>query len=106
MYNDFTKGILKSISINDGAIESNQKLYVILDNFSHVELYIGNKISFRVKGDAYLTAMIKWVATAIQDKKNIHNITLEELVNKFAIPEYKIRNAVQIIELIEKIDER
>ena len=106
MYNDFTKDMLRNISINDGVIESNQKRYVVSDNFSHVELYIGSEISFRVKGDAYLTAMIKWVVTAIRDKKNIYNITLEELVNKFAIPEYKVRNAVQIIELIEKIDER
>jgi hypothetical protein len=97
---------LDSININDSIIDIDQIKYSVNDGYSCVDIYIGEKVSFRVSGDAYLTVMTKWLAESIYNNIDIKDTDLVRLVEKFEIPEYKIRNAVQILEVIEKINER
>jgi len=106
MYNKNVMMYLNSININDSIIDSDQIKYGVNDGYSCVDIYIGERVSFRVFGDAYITAMTKWLAESIHNKINIKDTDLVQLVEKFEIPKYKIRNAVQILEVIEKINER
>ncbi|MBK2106433.1 hypothetical protein [Francisella philomiragia] len=105
MYNDLVKKLLAEVNFEDAVILPKQVKYCVIDNFSVVEVYISEeKISFRVYGDAYMLAMIKWLQHKLQHKADIKKISLQELVKEFDLPEFKYRNASQIIELIEKIN--
>ena len=107
MYNSLVKDLLSKIKIEDGNIYPEQQRYQVKDSFSAVELYIcDNKVSYRVFGDAYTMAMVKFLQMKLQNKQDIKNITLENLVAGFDLPEVKYRDALQIVELIEKINER
>lgn len=106
MYNNLVKELLSQIKKEDAIINTGQKQYSVSDNFSAIEIYISNdNVSYRVFGDAYLMAMVKWLQIKIQNKKYLRNITIESIVSEFDLPEIKYRNALQIIELIEKINE-
>ncbi|MED7788150.1 hypothetical protein [Francisella sp. 19X1-34] len=107
MYNNLVKGLLSKITVEDGNIYPEQQKYQVKDSFSTVELYVSDhEISYRVFGDAYIMAMVKFLQTKLQSKQDAKNITLENLVADFDLPEVKYRNALQIVELIEKINER
>ncbi|QIW09875.1 hypothetical protein [Francisella sp. LA112445] len=107
MYNNLVKDLLSKIMIKDGDIYPDQQKYQVKDSFLTVELYISDdKISYRVLGDAYIMAMVKFLQIKLQDKQELKNITLESLVADFDLPEVKYRNALQIVELIERINER
>ncbi|WP_150466533.1 hypothetical protein [Francisella sp. SYW-9] len=107
MYNSLVKDLLSKITIEDGNIYPEQQKHQVKDSFSSVELYVSNdKISYRVLGDAYIMAMVKFLQIKLQDRQNLKDITLESLVANFDLPEVKYRNALQIVELIEKINER
>lgn len=105
MYNDKIKSLLSQISEKDGIITLDQKLYKVEDSFSTIEMYIGKDISFRVWGDPYVMAMTKWLQCELKAKRLLSDIQLEELINLFSIPDVKIRGAVQVMELIDKIYE-
>ena len=106
MYNQVIKDMLSKVSIKDSKIDESQKKYSVNDNFSTIEIYISeDKVSYKVLGDAYIVAMTKWLQNKLINNENIKNITLENLVKTFDLPEMKLRNAVQILELIEKINE-
>lgn len=105
MYNDLVKRLLADIKKEDGCILPGQQKYVVSDNFSTVEIYVlENKVSFRVSGDAYILSMVKWLQLKIQNQEDIKNISLESLVDTFDLPEIKYRNALQIVQLIERIN--
>lgn len=107
MYNSLVKDLLSKITIDDGNISPEQQKYQVKDSFSTIELYISDDmISYRVFGDAYIMAMIKFLQIKLQDRQTLKDITLESLVEDFDLPEVKYRNALQIVELIEKINER
>ena len=107
MYNSLVKDLLSKITIDDGNISPEQQKYQVKDSFSTVELYISDDmISYRAFGDAYIMAMVKFLQIKLQDRQNLKGITLESLVDDFDLPEVKYRNALQIVELIEKINER
>ena len=107
MFNDLARTMLSKISTNDGEICKTQQCYGVYDSFSSVEMYISaDKVTFRVSGEPYVVAMMKWLQLNIQNGVNISVITLKELVDKFGIPELKYRSAIQIVDLIEKINER
>ena len=107
MYNDLVKKMLAKISLDDAKTFPDQKKYSVEDNFSTLEIYVKDgKVSFRVFGDGYILAMMKWLQIQLQSKQNISNISLESLISLFELPELKYRNALQIVELIEKINER
>lgn len=107
MYNKLVKDLLSKIKIEDGYILTEQQKYQVKDSFSSVELYISdNAISYRVFGDAYIMAMVKFLQMKLQDKQDLKDICLEKLVADFDLPEVKYRNALQIVELVEKVNER
>ena len=107
MYNQIVKKMLAEISKNDGDIYPNQDKYRVSDDFSTIEIYIGEKrVSFKVLGDAYIVAMTKWLQVKLQSKENSQEISFQNLVEIFDLPKVKYRNAIQIVELIEKINER
>ena len=107
MYNSLVKELLSRVTIDDGNISPEQQKYQVKDSFSTVELYISDDmISYRAFGDAYIMAMVKFLQIKLQDKQDLKNMTLEKLVEDFGLPEVKYRNALQIVELIEKINER
>jgi len=106
MYNEITKELLLKVCIRDAEIDSNQKKYSVKDNFSAIEIYMGKtKVSYRVQGDGYIVAMVKWVQLKLIDRELLKDISLENLVDIFDLPEIKLRNAVQILELIEMLNE-
>ncbi|MGQ4002260.1 hypothetical protein QIW31_04360 [Francisellaceae bacterium CB299] len=106
MYNQFTKEMLSKVSMQDAEIFENQKKYSVRDNFSTVEIYVSDTaVSYRVQGDGYIVAMIKWLQLMLINNKNLKDITLNGLVEIFDLSEVKFRNAVQILELIEMINE-
>ncbi|GAB4222214.1 MAG: hypothetical protein Kow0076_2870 [Francisella sp.] len=106
MYNHFTKNILKQVTSEDGVILENQTKYTVNDSFSAMEIYISDsKISYRVYADAYGLAMIKWLQIKLSNKESINNISLDSLIKIFSLPKTKYRNALQLINLIEKINE-
>ncbi|APC97300.1 hypothetical protein [Francisella frigiditurris] len=106
MYNNKVKNLLSQLSKKDGIITVDQKLYKVEDSFSIIEMYVGKNISFRVWGDPYVVAMTKWLQGELKAKKVLSNIRLEELIGLFNIPDTKVRGAIQIMELIDKINER
>ncbi|ASG67571.1 hypothetical protein fh0823_02300 [Francisella halioticida] len=107
MYNKLVKDLLSEMKIEDSNILAEQQKYQVKDSFSSVELYISdNAISYRVFGDTYIMAMVKFLQIKLQNKHKLRNITLDKLVTDFDLPEVKYRNALQIVELIEKINER
>jgi len=92
--------------MQDAEIFENQKKYSVRDNFSTVEIYVSDTaVSYRVQGDGYIVAMIKWLQLMLINNKNLKDITLNGLVEIFDLSEVKFRNAVQILELIEMINE-
>ena len=100
------RDMLSKVSIKDTNIYKNQKKYSIHDNFSSIEIYISNsKISYRVKGDVYIIAMTKWLQLMLINNEMLKNITVKNLVKIFNLPQVKIRNAIQIYELVEQINE-
>ena len=106
MYNQFTKEMLSKVSMQDAEIFENQKKYSVRDNFSTVEIYVSDTaVSYRVQGDGYIVAMIKWLQLMLINNKDLKDITLNGLVEIFDLSEVKFRNAVQILELIEMINE-
>ncbi|MFT4694835.1 MAG: hypothetical protein ACI8TE_001757 [Francisella sp.] len=106
MYNQLTKKMLSKVSMQDAEIFENQKRYSIRDNFSTVEIYVSDTaVSYRVQGDGYIVAMTKWLQLILANNENLKDVTLESLVEAFDLPEIKFRNAVQILELIEMINE-
>ena len=106
MYNQFTKEMLSKVSMQDAEIFENQKKYSVRDNFSTVEIYVSDTaVSYRVQGDGYIVAMIKWLQLMLINNKNLKDITLNGLVEIFDLSEVKFRNTVQILELIEMINE-
>ena len=107
MYNNLVKDLLSKIKIEDGNIYPEQQKYQVKDSFSVVEVYIcDNKVSYRVLGDAYIMAMVKFLQVKLQHKQDLKDITLAKLVMDFDLPEVKYRDALQIIELIENVNER
>lgn len=107
MYNKLVKNLLAEISSKDAVILAEHKKYEVSDSFSSIELYVSEEsISFKVFGDAYITAMVKWLQIKLQAKESFDDITLECLVAKFDLPEVKYRNAIQLMNLIEKINDR
>ena len=106
MYNEIVKEMLSKVNMKDAISCENQKKYSISDNFSTIEIYIRDAtVSYRVQGDAYIIAMTKWLQLELINNESLENIVLEDLVNIFDLPDIKLRNAIQIIELIEKINE-
>ncbi|MGQ4005444.1 hypothetical protein QIW49_03010 [Francisellaceae bacterium CB300] len=106
MYNQFTKEMLSKVSMQDAEIFENQKKYSVRDNFSTVEIYVSDTaVSYRVQGDGYIVAMTKWLQLMLINNKDLKDITLNGLVEIFDLSEVKFRNAVQILELIEMINE-
>jgi hypothetical protein len=106
MYNQLTKKMLSKVSMQDAEIFENQKRYSIRDNFSTVEIYVSDTaVSYRVQGDGYIVAMTKWLQLILANNENLKDVTLGSLVEAFDLPEIKFRNAVQILELIEMINE-
>ena len=106
MYNQITKELLSKVCIKDAEINKNQKKYSVKDNFSTIEIYVSNdSVSYRVQGDGYIIAMTKWLQIRLTNNENLKTITLESLVETFDLPEVKLRNAVQILELIEMLNE-
>lgn len=107
MYNRLVKDLLAEISSKDAIILAEHKKYQVSDSFSNIELYVSaDSVSFRVFGDAYITAMVKWLQVKLQAKENLDEINLEDLITKFDLPEVKYRNAIQLMDLIEKINDR
>ncbi|QIV94642.1 hypothetical protein [Allofrancisella frigidaquae] len=106
MYNSLVKEMLSKISVDDAEILPTQVKYNVSDNFLTVEIYVSKeKTSFKVFGDAYITAMAKWLQLKLQANESV-KVSLEDLIDIFGLPEIKYRNAVQLIELIEKLNER
>ena len=106
MYNQITKEMLLKVCIKDAEIHENQKKYSVRDNFSTVEIYVSDAaVSYRVQGDGYIVAMTKWLQLMLINNKDLKDITLNGLVETFDLSEVKFRNAVQIFELIEMINE-
>ncbi|MFC4891913.1 hypothetical protein ACFPDQ_02490 [Pseudofrancisella aestuarii] len=105
MYNSKVKNLLSQVSEKDGIIAVGQKLYKVEDSFSIIEMYVGKEISFRVWGDPYILAMTKWLQCELKIKAHLSGLKLEELISLFSIPDTKIRGAIQIMELIDKIYE-
>ncbi|API86497.1 hypothetical protein [Francisella uliginis] len=107
MYNSLVKDLLSKITIDDGNILPEQQKYQVKDSFSTVELYISDDmVSYRAFGDVYVMTMVKFLQIKLQHRQNLKDITLESLIADFDLPEVKYRNALQIVELIEKINER
>ncbi|AJC48983.1 hypothetical protein IB642_03790 [Allofrancisella guangzhouensis] len=107
MYNSLIKEMLTKLSKEDAEILPTQIRYKVGDSFSTVEVYISKeRISFKVFGDAYIVAMVKWLQLRLQGGENIEKISIEYLIELFELPEVKYRNAIQLIELIEKLNER
>ncbi|WP_395167129.1 hypothetical protein [Francisella salimarina] len=105
MYNDMLKKFLLDVNFDDAIILPEQIRYEVKDSFSTIQMYIcDKKISFRVYGDAYVVAMTKWLQQKLKSKYDIKQITIQQLVDKFNLPDFKYRNASQLIELIEKIN--
>ena len=106
MYNQIIKEMLAKVCIKDANTYENQKKYSVKDNFSTIELYINKaNVSYRVQGDAYIIAMTKWLQLQLIDNQSLQDITLDYLIETFSLPDVKLRNATQILELIEKINE-
>ena len=106
MYNKLTKEMLSKVSMQDAEIFENQKKYSVRDNFATVEIYVSDTaVSYRVQGDGYIVSMTKWLQLMLANNESLKDITLESLVEAFDLPEIKFRNAVEILELIEMIDE-
>ena len=107
MYNQLVKQLLSQTTIEDADILDEQKKYSVSDNFSTIEFYIStSKVSFKVYGDAYIVAMVKWLQLKLQNGDDIDNIDIESLVKEFDLPDVKQRNAIQLMDLIEKINDR
>ncbi|ABK90125.1 hypothetical protein [Francisella tularensis] len=105
MYNDLTRELLRQVKFEDGIILAEQTKYSVSDSFSTVEIYICDKrVSYRVYGDAYILAMLKWLQLSLLNKQNLSQISLEKLIADFDLPQVKYRDALQIIKLIEKIN--
>ncbi|MBK2357634.1 hypothetical protein [Francisella hispaniensis] len=105
MYNDLTRQLLKQVKFEDGIILAEQTKYSVSDSFSTVEIYIcDERVSYRVYGDAYSLAMLKWLQLSLLNKQNLSQISLENLIVDFDLPQARYRNALQIIQLIEKIN--
>ena len=107
MYNSEVKKMLRLISKEDAVIDSDQIRYSVGDGFSTIDIYVSvNKVSFRVYGDAYVLAMTKWLQLELKNNEDISELSLECLVDKFDIPTNKIRDAVQILDLVEQVNEK
>ena len=107
MYNRLVKDLLAEISSKDAVISAEHKKYEVSDSFSSIELYVSaDSVSFKVFGDAYMTAMVKWLQIKLQAKESLDEISLEDLIAMFDLPEVKYRNAIQLMNLIEKINDR
>lgn len=105
MYNDLVKQLLTQVKFEDSIILAEQAKYSISDNFSTVEIYICDKrVSYRIYGDAYSLAMLKWLQISLQNKQNLSQISLEKLIADFDLPQVRYRDGLQIIQLIEKIN--
>ncbi|AEE26615.1 hypothetical protein [Francisella hispaniensis] len=106
MYNDLTRQLLKQVKFEDGIILAEQAKYSVSDSFSTVEIYIcDERVSYRVYGDAYSLAMLKWLQLSLLNKQNLSQIfSLENLIADFDLPQARYRNALQIVQLIEKIN--
>ncbi|APD50297.1 hypothetical protein [Francisella hispaniensis] len=105
MYNDLTRQLLKQVKFEDGIILAEQAKYSVSDSFSTVEIYIcDERVSYRVYGDAYSLAMLKWLQLSLLNKQNLSQISLENLILDFDLPQARYRNALQIVQLIEKIN--
>ena len=105
MYNNNIINNLKTICKEDTVFFKNQSKYAVADGFSKVEFYIDEKkFSYRVSGDAYITAMTKWLQKCLINSNDLSLITLPYLIEYFGIPQHKVRNAMQIINIIKKIN--
>lgn len=106
MYNEIVKEMLSKVNMKDAVFCKSQKKYSVSDNFSTIEIYVRDTtVSYRVQGDAYIIAMTKWLQLELINNESLENITLEDLVKIFDLPDIRLRNAIQILELIEKINE-
>ena len=106
MYNPITKEMLSKVSIEDGKICEHQNKCSVCDSFSTIEFYVSaTRVSYRVQGDAYIVAMTKWLQLMLINGDSLKDITLEKIVEIFDLPEVKFRSAVQIFEIVEKINE-
>ncbi|AIT09012.1 hypothetical protein LO80_02810 [Candidatus Francisella endociliophora] len=106
MYNNLVKELLAEVKKEDSNVFSEQQKYSVWDKFSTIEIYISESmVSYRVFGDAYIVAMAKWIQNKIQKKEDLRKINIESIILDFELPEVKYRNALQLIELIEKVNE-
>lgn len=104
MYTELMKNCLRNICQSDAKVDEDQSMYAVNDAFASIELYTSsNKVSFKVKGDAYITAMVKWLQVRMLAGENISLLTLKTFTKKFNLPENKVRNAALMMELIEQI---
>ncbi|QLE78547.1 hypothetical protein FLM55_01835 [Francisella sp. Scap27] len=104
MYSDTMKDCLEAIKVTDAQVSAEQLKYSVRDGYAEIELYISSKrISYRVKGDPYIIAMVKWLQIYLSNNNGIFKLSLNTFIEKFELPDNKLRNAILMMELVEQL---
>jgi glutamate synthase domain-containing protein 1 len=104
MYSDTMKNCLEAIKVTDAQVHAEQLKYDARDGHAEIELYISSKrISYRVRGDAYITSMVKWLQVYLSNSNDISELNLNTFIEEFKLPDNKLRNAILMMELIEQL---
>lgn len=103
MYSDIMKDCLETIKVTDAQVSAEQLKYSVRDGYAEIELYISSKrISYRVKGDPYIIAMVKWLQIYLSNNDTF-KLSLNTFIEKFELPDNKLRNAILMMELVEQL---
>lgn len=97
--------LLSQVSLADAMPQNTVASYQIGEGSMQVVLHVGETVTFKVHGDPYLIAMVKWLQQQLIAGKHqqLRASTMVELTEFFALPEYKEKNALLILQLIDKI---
>lgn len=103
--NPLIEKLLAEISEHDATSDTVLATYQVGDSTMQVVLSIGEQVTFKVHGDPYLMAMVKWLQRKLTDGEHqyLQSLTMPLLVEIFALPEFKHKNALLILQLIDKI---
>ena len=102
---DKVEQLLAQVSLADAMPQNTVASYQSGEGSMQVVLHIGETVTFKVHGDPYLIAMMKWLQQQLIIGKHqlLRALTMVELTEMFALPEHKQKNALLILQLIDKI---
>jgi len=103
-YNQTVLYWMKKITKCDIIPVSARPTFKVEDGLNSIEFLLNDKsIAFKVYGNAYLIAMVKWLQNFLKKKRNIEEIEISRIKKEFELPENKIMDAILLIRLVEII---